>query len=45
MDSFIASLQAKLDAKLEGAGLAQLADTSSDAPADEPDILDELENL
>ncbi len=45
VDDFIANLQTKLDAKLEGASLAQLADEQSDVPADEPDILDELENL
>jgi len=42
VDDFIANLQSKLDAKLEGASLAQLADVAS---ADEPDVLDELENL
>lgn len=42
---FLATLQVKLDAKLEGATLAQLADTPAEVPADEPDILDELENL
>ncbi|MHB2006654.1 MAG: NotI family restriction endonuclease [Acidobacteriaceae bacterium] len=45
VDEFIANLQIKLDAKLEGASLAQLADVSADVPADEPDLLDELENL
>jgi len=45
INSFIATLQAKLDAKLEGASLAQLADTPADTPADEPDLIDELENL
>lgn len=46
VEDFIISLQAKLDAKLlEGASPAQLADVSLDIPADEPDILDELENL
>jgi len=45
VEDFVATLQAKLDAKLEGASLAQLSDTSPDIPADEPDILDELENL
>ncbi len=44
-EDFIANLQKKLDSKLEGASLAQLADISSDVPADEPDILDDLENL
>jgi hypothetical protein len=45
VDDFIADLQGKLDAKLEGATTAQLADVPPDVPADEPDILDELENL
>lgn len=45
VDDFIANLQSKLDAKLEGASLAQLADVASDVSADEPDVLDELENL
>ncbi len=45
VDDFIANLQTKLDAKLDGASLAQLADVQLDVPADEPDILDELENL
>ena len=45
VEDFLATLQAKLDAKLEGASIAQLSDTSPDVPADEPDILDELENL
>jgi hypothetical protein len=45
VDDFLATLQTKLDAKLEGASLAQLSDTAPDVPADEPDILDELENL
>ena len=45
IDSFMASLQKKLDAKLEGASLEQLSDVSPDVPADEPDILDDLENL
>jgi hypothetical protein len=42
---FIAHLQLKLDAKLEGATDAQLADAAPDIPADEPDLIDELENL
>ncbi|MGH9596627.1 MAG: hypothetical protein ACRD3K_07505 [Edaphobacter sp.] len=42
---FVAALQIKLDAKLEGAILAQLADAPPDTPADEPDLLDQLENL
>ena len=45
MDDFLLTLQAKLDAKLAGANLAQLSDAPTDAPSDEPDILDELENL
>ncbi len=45
IEDFITSLQAKLDAKLEGANLAQLADSPADAPADEADLLDKLENL
>lgn len=45
IDSFIAKLQTKLDAKLHGASLAHLADTPPDIPADEPDLLDEIENL
>lgn len=45
VSEFIAALQTKLDAKLGGASPAQLADALPDAPADGPDILDELENL
>lgn len=45
IEDFIANLQTKLDAKLEGASPAQLADLPSEVPADEPDILDQLENL
>jgi hypothetical protein len=45
VDDFLTTLQTKLDAKLGGASLAQLSDMASDVPADEPDILDELENL
>ena len=45
MNTFIAHLQGKLDAKLDGGNVAQLADLPPDVPADEPDIIDELENL
>lgn len=45
IEEFVAALQIKLDAKLEGATLAQLADTPADIPTDEPDLLDQLENL
>ena len=45
VDDFLKTLQAKLDAQLKGANLEETADTPPDAPADEPDILDELENL
>lgn len=45
VDDFIANLQSKLDAKLEGANVAHLADVSPDLPADEPDVIDKLENL
>ena len=45
VEDFIASLQKKLDAKLEGANFAELSDAPIDAPADDPDIIDDLENL
>lgn len=45
VENFIATLQGKLNAKLEGVSDAELADVSAEVPADEPDILDELENL
>ncbi len=45
VEKFLATLQDKLDKKLEGASLLELADAPPDVPADEPDILDELENL
>lgn len=45
MEGFVASLQKKLDAKLEGASDEEIADTAADTPADEPDLEDELENL
>jgi len=45
VEDFITNLQAKLDAKLEGASLAQLADVPANVPTDEPDLLDKLENL
>lgn len=45
VEDFIINLQAKLDAKLEGASLAQLADVPANVPADESDLLDKLENL
>ncbi len=45
IDDFILNLQSKLDAKLEGAGTASLADSPPDMPADDPDVIDKLENL
>lgn len=45
LGKFLAHLQMKLDAKLDGASAAQLADLPADVPADEPDIIDELENI
>ena len=45
IEGFLANLQTKLDAKLEGATDAQLADVPPDVPADETDLIDELENL
>lgn len=45
IENFLSALQLKLDAKLEGASLAQLADTAPDVPADEPDLFDVLENI
>ena len=45
MGNFIANLQTKLKAKLEGASDEDIADASSVIPTDEPDLEDELENL
>lgn len=45
MEDFMANLQVKLDAKLEGASAADVSDVLVDVPADEADLLDELENI
>jgi hypothetical protein len=45
IDGFLSGLQAKLDAKLDGASLKELSDVPTDVPADETDLIDELENL
>jgi hypothetical protein len=45
IEGFLSSLQTKLDAKLEGASLVELADVPPDVPADETDLVDNLENL
>lgn len=45
MEGFIAALQAKLAAKLEGADDEEMSDEAPDAAVDEPDLEDELENL
>jgi hypothetical protein len=45
MDGFMATLQTKLAAKLEGANDEELSDEAPEMPVDEPDLEDELENL
>jgi hypothetical protein len=45
MENFVAKLQTKLSAKLEGASDEEIADTSPETPADDPDLEEELENL
>jgi len=45
MDGFLANLQNKLDAKMEGASDAEIADASPDTPVDDTDLEEELENL
>lgn len=45
MEGFIATLQSKLTAKLEDANDEDLSEEAPDAPVDEPDLEDELENL
>lgn len=45
MEGFIEKLQTKLAAKLNGANDEELSDEAPDAPVDESDLEDELENL
>ncbi|MBR8835550.1 MAG: hypothetical protein DSM106950_16425 [Stigonema ocellatum SAG 48.90 = DSM 106950] len=45
IEDFLSNLQSKLNAKLDGASLAQLADTPTSTPTDDSDLLDKLENL
>jgi hypothetical protein len=45
VESFLLNLHTKLDAKLEGATVAELSDMPPDVPADEIDLVDKLENL
>lgn len=45
IEGFIADLQVKLAAQRAGADLSDLSDVPEDVPADETDLVDELENL
>jgi len=45
IDDFTSILQGKLEAKLSGTPAVEISDISADVPADEPDIIDELENI
>ncbi|MBD2090273.1 hypothetical protein H6F67_10455 [Microcoleus sp. FACHB-1515] len=45
VEDFIANLQLKLNAKLNGASTVEISDVPADLPADETDLFDELENI